>query len=503
MKPTLLAVLLTGALHAQMGRTLDWPTYGGDVQRTGWEKSDARFTKTDLAKSFQLLWKMQQKGARTLMAPVVLGTLIGYRGFKELAFFGGSDDALYVMDADMNRLYWQTKFVPPADQPKATATCPGGMTAMPTMITLGLRRPRAATPPATPAGGAAAPAPPPRPNPMFGPRSVYAISSDGALRRINVANGNESGMAFPVFPANARVSTLNVNDGIIYATTSHGCGGASNGVWAIDLNNPDPSAAPTVTTLMTGGGDPLGIGGPVIGTDGTVYVQTGDGVSDPANGKYSNAVLALTPKMLVPKGYFIDSTSGSPKGDLNSVTPVVFEYKEHDVIISATRDGRLNLLDASSFGGDHKTPLAQSAKIATGDGGLWGGLTTWTDGDKGRFVLATVWGKQNGHGSSIAAFKLEEQGGKPVFTPVWTVKDLVRPVPPVIASGVAFILSSGEGRKNAVLHAVDALTGAAIWSTKNEVTAPGNLTPLTVANGRVYFATTDSTVWVFGVPLEI
>jgi outer membrane protein assembly factor BamB len=484
-------------LEAQMGRTLDWPTYGGDLQRSGWEKSDARIVKDDFAKSFQLLWKLQQKSSRSLMAPIVLGNLIGYRGFKELAFIGGSDDALYVMDSDMNRMYWQQKFVPPADQPKPTVNCPGGMTAMPTMLTLGFRKA-----PPRPAG---APAPPPRPNQMFGPRSVYLVSSDGMLRRVNVANGNESGMAFQVFPANARVSALNMSDGIVYATTTNGCGGAPNGVWAIDLNNPDASAAPEVTTLMTGGAGFLGIGGPVIDNEGMVYVQTGDGPSDPANGKYANALLELNPKTLAPKGYFLDSSSvPAPKGELNSVTPVVFEYKEHEVVVNVSRDGRLNLLDAKSFGGDHKTPLAQSARVASGENaGLWGGLTSWADANGVRFILATVWGNANGHNSSVTAFKLEDQGGKTVFTPVWTMKDLTRPVPPVVVSGVAFVLSSGEGRKNAVLHAIDALTGTSIWSTRNEVTAPGNLTPLTVANGRVYFVTADSTVWVFGMPIEL
>ena len=495
MKTALSVLFAAGLLHAQMGRTLDWPTYGGDIQRSGWEKSDARFTKDDLAKNFQLLWKMQQKGSRSLSAPVVVGNLIGYRGFKELAFVGGSDDSLYVMDSDMNRMYWQTKFVPPTEVPKPTAACPGGMTAMPTLMTIGLRRPR-------PAAGAPAAAPAaPRPNPMFGPRAIYLISSDGMLRRVNVANGNEAGMPFQVLPANARVSTLNMSDGIIYATTSHGCGGAPNGVWAIDVNNPDASAAPAVTSFMTGGGNPLGLGGPVIGADGTVYVQTGDGPSDPANGKYSNSVLALTPRSLEPKGYFMDPAPS--KGDANSVTPVVFDYKDHEVMVSASRDGSLYLLDASSFAGDHKTPLAQSSKIATGDGTLWGGLTSWTDGNGGRFILATAWGNANGHGGSVAAFKLEEQAGKPVFTPLWTAKDLIRPVPPVVANGVAFVLSSGEGRTHAVLHALDGMTGASIWSTKNEVAAPGNLTPLTIANGRVYFVTADSTVWVFGVPIEL
>jgi outer membrane protein assembly factor BamB len=506
MKPTITLLLTTAALlHAQMGRTLDWPTYAGDAQRTGWEKSDARFNKDNVAQNFQLLWKMQQKGAPMLLPPVIIGNLIGYRGFKELSFFAGSDDAIYVMDSDMNRMYWQTHFVPPTDPPKPTAACPGGLTAMPTLMPIGFRR---AAP--RPAAGAAATTRPaaPRTNPMFGPRSLYVISSDGMLRRVNVANGGESGMAFQVIPANARVSTLNIHESVIYTTTSHGCGGVPNEVFAIDLSNPDASAAPPVTTLMTKGGNFLGIGGPVIGNDGTVYVQTGDGPSDPPNGRYSNALLALAPGTLAPLGYFIDpaaSTAPVPKGDLNSVTPVAFEASEgHDMIVSASRDGRLYLLDSTSLEkGDHQTPLATSPKIAPAEGGLWGGLTTWADPDGVRYVLATVWGKENGRSGSVAAFKIENLDSKPVFTPIWTVKDLVRPVPPVVASGVAFILSSGEGHQNAVLHAVDAISGQALWSTKDQVTAPGNLTGLTVANGRVYFVTADSTVWVFGIPIEL
>src|SRR5579863_7973293 len=155
MRATILlsTALLLGSstvLHAQMGRTLDWPTLGGDLQRSGWEKSDARIVKEDVAKSFQFLWKMQQKSSHSLMSPIILGNLIGYRGFKELAFIGGSDDALYVMDSDMNRMYWQQKFVPPAEQPKATVSCPGGMTAMPTMLTLSFRRPAPRAPGAPP-----------------------------------------------------------------------------------------------------------------------------------------------------------------------------------------------------------------------------------------------------------------------------------------------------------------------------------------------------------------
>src|SRR5436309_3452781 len=85
---------------AQVAR--DWTTFAGDAQRTGWEKSDSSFTR-DSVKDFQLLWKMklenQPRGPRSLSPPVIIGRLISYRGFKELAFLGGSSDNLYVINA--------------------------------------------------------------------------------------------------------------------------------------------------------------------------------------------------------------------------------------------------------------------------------------------------------------------------------------------------------------------------------------------------------------------
>src|SRR5438874_2608506 len=70
---------LTFVSNAQLGQTSDWWSYGGDAQRSGWEKSDQKFAKTDVPK-FQLLWKMKiankATGPRSLMAPVIVGNLI-------------------------------------------------------------------------------------------------------------------------------------------------------------------------------------------------------------------------------------------------------------------------------------------------------------------------------------------------------------------------------------------------------------------------------------------
>src|ERR1700732_4035835 len=94
-------------------RPIDWPFYGGDAQRTGWEKSDSRITGENI-KDFQLVLKRKlenkQNGPRSLTPPVVIGTLISYRGFKELAFVAGNSGNLWSIDADTDKIFWQKHF---------------------------------------------------------------------------------------------------------------------------------------------------------------------------------------------------------------------------------------------------------------------------------------------------------------------------------------------------------------------------------------------------------
>src|SRR4051812_40415490 len=98
------------ALHAQLGQTSDWWSYAGDAQRVGWEKTDQKFAKADVP-NFRLLWKMKiasnAAGPRTLMAPVIVGNLIGSRGFKELAFVAGDSGQLARIAAGPAPMYWE------------------------------------------------------------------------------------------------------------------------------------------------------------------------------------------------------------------------------------------------------------------------------------------------------------------------------------------------------------------------------------------------------------
>ncbi len=362
-----ISLLCCGTANAQ-GRPIDWPSYGGDAQRTGWERIDSRITK-DNVKDFRLVLKRTlaspQGGTRSLTPPVVLGLLISYRGFKELAFIAGNS-GMWAIDADLDRIFWQKHFnLAGGKSNSSSAECSGPATpGLIPPINFGAARPR----PALGNGPGAAPSGPPvdtflAPRPTgramltatgFGaPRPVFAIFSDGKLRLLNTSTGDDVVPAISFLPPGSQASSLTVHGGAVYTTTSAGCGSGSGAVWAIDLTVPEP-AEPPVAHFALNGGSISHLGGLALGTDDTVYVQTGPGRSDPNSNKWSNTLLALTPKNLKLKQYFTASAaeaSGPTAPDLNVVTPVVFAYAGKDLVATAGADGRVYLLDGATLGG--------------------------------------------------------------------------------------------------------------------------------------------------------
>jgi outer membrane protein assembly factor BamB len=503
---------------AQIARTGDWSTWGADIQRTGAERSDFRLNK-DTIKEFQFLWKMkleeQPKGQRSLTPPVTIGTLISYRGFKELAFVGGSSNNFYAINADLGKMFWQRQLNYSSELPQAKETagpCGAGLTVMASLVS-GFAR----------AGGGAGrgnDASPGRGAPAgrglagsggFGAsRPVIVIGSDGRIHRLNTANGDDMAQPVNFLPANSKPSSLNVYDNVVYTTTGHGCGAAPDAVWAADFNE----AEPKIHSFRSNGGGFWGIGGPALSTDGTVYVQVGDGPHDPEANKWSNATLVLNGRDLKLKSYFSPAGLGAApvkNSGMNAVTPVVFTWRGTEMIAASGRDGRLYLLDAKSAGGaDHHTPLARTPPLSAGDApdrGIWGGLATWEDKEGTRWLLVPVWGPLHAElkapsgpaSGAIVAFKLTEQDGKPALALGWISGNINSPVPPVIASGIVFALGTAP---HATLYALDGDTGKELYSSKNQIAVPAARTGLTVSNGRVYFGTVDSTFYTFGIPME-
>ncbi len=547
--------------YAQMGRTTDWWTYAGDAQRTGFEKNDQKFLKEDV-KNFRQLWKMKLEGAKNgpgkLAAPVILGNLIGSRGFKELAFVQSASGGLWSIDADLARMYWEKQFPPPEANGQ---NCGGSATVpnlpAPVVFRFRKRPPTPSTPttppptapsgtpggrgipgggPGAPATGLPAGAPPAAKAPTivnaaFRVRPIYMLSPDGKLHELNLDDGSELRPGMDFVPGGLSPQSMNIADNVIY-TVTQSCGQTPSAVYALDVSAPTPkavsfsSAAPIHST-----------GGPAISGDGTIYVQTGNGPDDAAKGSYANAVIALTEKDLTAKDYVILPGGGKEETGMNITTPVLFNYQGREMVVTAGKDGRLYLLDASSLGGsDHKTPVSRTEPLVepvkAADKGIWRNLSSWTTLDGTRYVLATVWGPlqenfkapiENGKtpNGSVVAFKVAAENGNLSLVPAWVSHDLMTPDPPVVAQGVVFALSNGKYKRkmkknhsaemaeetpanqsHATLYAMDGLTGKEMWSTGDDVSAPGSLTGLSIANSRLYFTTVDGTLQVFGKYLE-
>jgi len=546
---TAAAILLAAgivSLGAQGRGAPEWTTAGFDAQRTAWVRSDARLTKDAVQKGeFQFLWKMKfdntNRQLNSLTTPVLLDLLIGYRGFKSLAFFGGAGDRVFSVDTDLARPYWTTMLTYSAStggQPPGSWECPGGLMAMPSRRTayapaaftgggggggVGVRNGSAV---GEPGKGAAVlsqrmqrPAPPPARGPQGAPSTsrltgggfggvepLIVMGSDGYVHALYVSNGQPIEPPTPFLPPDARPSALTWLDGVLYTTTSNGCGAAPNAVWAMDLMVPIEKRKPV--SWQTNGGNVAGASAVAFGTDGTLYVAVGKTGSKAGNGDMADSIVALDRVTLAPKDWF-----KAPGADFNA-TPVVVRYNDKDFVAATANDGRRYLLDSASLGGPgHDTPLAASNKFSSGAAGSGAGLATFEEAGT-TWIVATSFGPEpNGR---VAAFKLVDQGGTLSLSPAWQSRDLISPLAPVVVSGMVFAVSSGEYRATsasvsaarraqqsvpAVLYVLDAVTGKQMWSSGTAIASFAR-SGLSAGGGQVYVVTYDNHLYAFGIPLE-
>jgi outer membrane protein assembly factor BamB len=494
------AFVWTGILSAQFGRgSSDWVTVGADAQRSSWVRADPKISRSSMQKpGFALLWKVKLKndarGTTALTAPALLDRYIGYRGFRSLAFVGGSSDQVFALDIDLGRVEWSK---PVASATPAAGNC-GAMTANVTRPTTaafpsnlqggrggggrggarsGVGEPgegaltlAAATNASGPARGAAPPPPAAAGRGRGGapggfqrmPNFLHAISSDGMLHSMYVSNGDEPQPAVKFLPPNAGAQGLTIIDNVAYASTGEGCTGVPSGIWALDLESKQ------VASWNAPGGI-AGSAGPAFGGDGTIYAATKNG-----------DLVALEPKTLRLKAAYHSGTQFTS-------SPVIFEYKDKAVIGAAAKDGRIHLLDAAlELLNKGAVPLGAEAA---------GALATWQDEDGTRWILAPALG-------TIAAWKVTEQNGGPALVNGWKSKEMVAPLAPMVMNGVVFALSGGQRNTRATLYALDGSTGKEYWNSGSTMTSfvPGG--GLAGGGSQLYVGTYDGTLYAFGFPIE-
>jgi outer membrane protein assembly factor BamB len=491
-------VALVGA-GADSARAQDWTTEGYDAQRSSWVRAEGKISVATLQRpGFQLLWKLEvaepSTAERALTPPVLLDLVIGYRGFRALAFVAAPSDHVVAIDTDLGRVEWERQFASGAPSTGGVPACvremapklarptnaalpiliggAGSRTRQPargavgepgagavTLAPLVARRPEAPAPaPALPR--APAPRPTPRPFPI-----VYVLSSDGMLRTLNVMNGADAEPPVPFLPPHANARGLIVVDTVAYVATSRGCGGGAvpNAVWALDLGTHQVTRWP---------GRVAGADGPAIGPDGTIYVTTSDG-----------QLVVLEPRTLKPRTTY---RSGGPAF---TTSPVIFDRGGRLLIAASSQDGRIRLLDSrrTTF---VTTPLSSHTAADA--------LASWADTDDTRWLVASA----GSRGSALAGWKVIQQDSAPRLDPGWVSRRMPAPLAPAVVNDVIFALSRGAPPSAAVvLHALDGATGNELWNSGAAI-APVMRAGFSAGGSQVYVATGDGSLYAFGFPME-
>jgi outer membrane protein assembly factor BamB len=526
----IITALLFLAAAVQLQRTAPMADYladGGDPQRTGWVQDEETFNTTNV-RAMKLLWKVKldtpPREMHNLFPPLIAGKVATSHGEKQIAVVAGISDTLFGIDVDAGTVLWSRKFdstyTPQAGARGAGTLCPGGQTAVPVI---------------GPGDGA-------------GKYTAYAVSWDGRLRQVNVADGQDVAPPEKFAPPNAKPYALNLFKGGIYTTVAQGCGGIPFSFQSFDLATRKASA------LLPQGGGLWGRRGPAVAPDGTVYLGTGDGPYLPEARNLGNAIVGVKMdenKQLQLVDWFAPRNANWLfKRDLDiNVTPVIFDYRGKHFLVGTSKECRLWLLDRDALGGDdHRTPLDNEQRICNDHelydaAGVWGAMAAWQDRGA-QWIAVPFWGAVSQsfkapieygrpERGGVAAFKVEQRNGKWRLAPAWMSRDMDMAEEVVVAGGVVFVYGSGEdtyqqrpdrawddppakplpdlpgvsgqsvqriaGSTHATIYALDAQSGKELWSSGDQITSWSHFSGISAANGRVYLPTYDGYVYCFGI----
>jgi outer membrane protein assembly factor BamB len=545
--------VLSLAVHAQSGGSREWLTWGGDAERSGWNRGEIALSKQSVRR-LGLKWTAQidkavsieiESGNSMLTTPLVAQGVRTPQGSRSVVYTLAPSNTLAALDAATGAPIWRRTFdhtVDPAVPPNWICT---------NMST------------ATPVIDKAK-------------NIIYMLAADGRLHGVDLASGEAKLIPPPQFVTPySRNWSLNLIDGVMYTTVGRGCGNGpvpgaplppagtiregaaapppvAAHMIAMDLNNPTHP----ITRFFTSTARPNGAWSRagLAWAHGSLFVQTADGVWNPPQGLWGQTLLRLAPKTLQVLDYFTPSNLevlNANDLDYGSGGTLGFTFRNRDLVVSAGKDGTIYLLDATSLGGaDHRTPLfsikAGNDELSYASMGVWGSPSTFVNARNERWVYFPMWGPpskdvkfERTHGDardgSIMAFQVVLQGEKPVLVPKWVSRNLAVPDSPVFANGIIYAISTGENTlqrhtdprfhaiyqkpgapplpktgamtaeergqntTHTILYALDAETGEELYSSGNAIDDWTHLSSVTVADGQVYVTTRKTNVYAFAL----
>jgi hypothetical protein len=468
-----LIVLFSPSGDAQGRRSKEWLTWGGDPERSGWNRGETTLTRGNI-KNLELKWKTQvdkavpidiESGASMLTAPLVIEGVRTPQGARTLVLTLSASNTIVALDPASGKIQWQ-RTLEKNVQPSSVANwiCTNTSTATPVV------------------------------DKQKG--ILYLIGADGRLHSLALGTGQDELPPVEFVAPYSRNWSLNLIDGVLYTTVGRGCGnapaapapaparaagdGTADGggrqagrggrgaapsvpahMIAMDLNDPKRPIARFMTSTARPSGAWSRAGMAWAGN--SVLVQTADGVWDPSKNLWGETLLRLSPRTLQLMDYFtppnVDDLNAKDL-DYGSGGVVAFGDGNRQFVVSGGKDGTIYLLDGTLLGGsNHQTPLF-SLKIGNdamlyASNGQWGAPATAVDSRNQRWIYVPMWGppskeagfkRANGEAAdgSIMALQLSTAGGRPTLVPMWVSRNFSVPDSPVVANGMVFAISTGE-----------------------------------------------------------
>src|SRR5262245_56879474 len=460
-----------GVLCAQGRGGSEWTTASFDAQRSGWVRTDPRISVQTMTKpgdfgAFKFLWKLKleydPKVATALTQPVLLDRIIGFRGFKSVAFVATQSETVHAIDYDFGTTLWKYHVNYTASPPPVTggtAECPAGLTAAVTrptayapsagggrgggggggarsgggvgepgkgaitLATAGQRGRGAPAPPAPAPAGA-----PSAPGGGVAPGSAAAAAGNqpgglpGGARQGGPGGGGRGGPFQPgddaayVVGSDGYLHALNVQNGwdnmtpaLFVPPNTYPAG--------LIVATSDAGAVAYTATRHRCGSQPDAVWAMDLADPQKAVraFKVGDaviaGASGPSIGRdgilYIATAAGAAPESssvfaLEPKT--VKQKAAAKVGGINfNTSPLVFTWKDKDAVLVAG-GGKLYLFDAASLANG---PIATSASFGAADVDT-GALASWTDAGGARWIAAPS-------AKGIVTFKPADEGGRPPF----------------------------------------------------------------------------------------
>lgn len=328
-------------------------------------------------------------------------------------------------------------------------------------------------------------------------KRVYVATVDGNVHALDLMTGTEAS-GWPVSATQTPgqdfvVGALNLWQGRLYVGTASHCdiGPYRGRVVSIDTG----AAVIDHAFWITGQGPNGPSGGSVWGWGGVsvdpntwdVFAATGNALVSPENTGYADHVVRLTPDLVpvasnAPSVDVFDDDFGS--------TPVLYQRSGCPPQLSVMRkDGRLFVYDRDAIASGPRQTLVMSGTPYD-----FIGLPAYAS-DTNTLYVANPTAPPNGsyvHG--MVAFTVGTDCNLHLAwqTAAGGNDDVVST--PTLANGVVYY---GDGLNNA-LHAFDAQTGAALWSSGAELTGPVFAAPV-VVNGTLLAGAWDGQLHAWGL----